>query len=80
MFDIGFLMQRLSDNFSQDIVNESIRSLVDKGILEQYTDENGDFHFQLTKLGNECAEEIIDDPLAFFKETDNPEDKDGMAD
>jgi len=54
--------------------------LVDKGILEQYTDENGEFCFQLTELGNDCAEELIADPLAFFEEKDEPEKRDGMAD
>ena len=80
MFDINFVIQRLSDQFSPEIVNKSIQGLVNKGILEQYTDEDGNFQFELTKFGNECAEELISDPMGFFADTNKPEEEDEMVD
>jgi hypothetical protein len=53
------------------MLNKTVAGLVKKGILEQYTDENGEFHFQITKFGIECAEELVSNPDKFI---DNKED------
>ena len=56
MFDMEYLMGTLSNKFSSENINKAVSDLVSKGILEQYTDEDGEFHFQLTKFGLECGE------------------------
>ena len=68
MFDMEHLMGTLSDRYSSEVINKAVSDLVSKGVLEQYTDEDGEFHFQLTKLGLECGEEIFKD---FLKEDED---------
>ena len=68
MFDMEHLMGTLSDRYSSEVINKAVSDLVSKGVLEQYTDEDGEFHFQLTKFGLECGEEIFKD---FLKEDED---------
>ena len=74
MFNIEYIIKRLNNEYSPEVVNMTIQSLVNKGILEQYTDENGDFQFQLTKLGMDCAEDIIENPDSFL-DSEEPEEE-----
>jgi len=76
MFDINSILKSLEGKFPTKIVNEAIQSLVKKGILEQYVEEDGNFSFQLTDFGTECAEEIFQDPMSLF----DFDDLDGLGD
>ena len=67
MFDFQYLISELSHRYDIKVLNNTVARLVKKGILEQYTDENGEFHFQITKLGIECAEELLKNPEDFIK-------------
>ena len=73
MFNIEHILENLSGQYTMDTINKAISGLVSKGILEQYTDENGNFHFQITEFGTECAEELLKDPESFI---DREEDDD----
>ena len=66
MFDINLLLSKLSGQYTMDTINKAISDLVRKGILEQYTDENGEFHFNLTEFGLECGEELSKNPESFL--------------
>ena len=73
MFNIELILGNLSNRYTPEMLSKAIQSLVNQGILEQYTDENGDFQFQITEFGTECAEEILKDPESFI---DREEDDD----
>ena len=74
MFDINNLIAKLEDRFSPEILNEAVQGLVKKGILEQYIDQDGSFKFELTDLGSEVAEDIINDPISFLDMDDIQDD------
>ena len=74
MFDINNLIEKLEDKFSPEILNEAVQGLVRKGILEQYIDQDGSFKFELTDLGSEVAEDIINDPISFLDMDDIQDD------
>jgi len=76
MFDINHVLARLEGKFSPETINGSVQGLVNRGILEQYTDENGDFKFQLTELGMDVGQAIINDPMSLF---DLDEEEDGIV-
>tara|TARA_R110000824_G_scaffold195638_2_gene378496 strand:+ start:1515 stop:1748 length:234 start_codon:yes stop_codon:yes gene_type:complete len=76
MFDFQYLLSILSHKYDSEMLNNTVASLVKKGILEQYTDENGEFHFQITKFGIECAEEIVSNPDKFTDEIDEIDEMD----
>ena len=57
MFNIELILGNLSNRYTPEMLSKAIQSLVNQGILEQYTDENGDFQFQITEFGTECAEQ-----------------------
>ena len=71
MFDFQYLINQLAHRYNTKVLNQTVANLVSKGILEQYTDENGEFHFQITEFGIECAEELISNPDKFLDEMDN---------
>jgi predicted transcriptional regulator len=75
MFNIELILGNLSDRYTPEMLNNAIQNLVKQGILEQYTDEDGDFQFQITEFGIECAEEILKDPESFI----DREEEDDMA-
>tara|TARA_R100000008_G_C3573503_1_gene163723 strand:- start:104 stop:340 length:237 start_codon:yes stop_codon:yes gene_type:complete len=74
MFDINNLIEKLEDKFSPEILNDAVQGLVRKGILEQYIDQDGSFKFELTDLGIEVAEDIINDPISFLDMDDIQDD------
>jgi len=57
-FDINFFFQVSKGIMTPEELNETLKELVDKGLVEQYIDENGDFEFELTQLGREVGESI----------------------
>ena len=75
MFDINNLIAKLENKFSPEILNEAVQGLVKKGILEQYIDQDGSFKFELTDLGSEVAEDIINDPISFLDMDDIQDDR-----
>ena len=74
MFDINNLIAKLENKFSPEILNEAVQGLVKKGILEQYIDQDGSFKFELTDLGSEVAEDIINEPISFLDMDDIQDD------
>tara|TARA_R100001244_G_scaffold85335_1_gene65372 strand:+ start:369 stop:605 length:237 start_codon:yes stop_codon:yes gene_type:complete len=76
MFNINKILKNIDGKFPNEVISKAIQSLVNRGILEQYTDEDGDFSFELTKLGKECAEEIFQNPESLMEFLDE-EDEDG---
>ena len=76
MFNINKILKNIDGKFPNEVISKAIQNLVNKGILEQYTDEDGDFSFELTKLGKECAEEIFQNPESLMEFLDE-EDEDG---
>tara|TARA_B100001094_G_C17584860_1_gene509180 strand:- start:230 stop:448 length:219 start_codon:yes stop_codon:yes gene_type:complete len=55
-FDINFFFQVSKGIMTPEELTETLKELVDKGLVEQYIDENGDFEFELTNLGREVGE------------------------
>ena len=76
MFDIQYILNSLSGRHSSEVLNKTIQDMVNRGLLEQYTDEDGDFKFQLTDLGLAIGENMVDDPTSLF---DLDEDDDDMV-
>jgi len=60
------MIKTLEDTHTPERVNIAVQSLVKKGILEQFIDEDGNFQFQMTEFGMSCVEEILKDPMSFF--------------
>jgi len=44
--------------FDEDLSSQ-IQELVKRGLVEQYIDENGDFIFELTEMGNKVAHDLF---------------------
>ena len=76
MFNINKILKNIDGKFPNEVISKAIQNLVNKGILEQYTEEDGNFSFELTKLGKECAEEIFQNPESLMEFLDE-EDEDG---
>ena len=55
-FDIDFFLQVSKGIMTPEELNETLLELVDKGLIEQYTNEDGDFEFELTDLGREVGD------------------------
>jgi len=53
--DIGFLHKVSKGVMSHEELNSTIKELVKKGLIEQYTNEDGEFEFELTELGREIG-------------------------
>ena len=79
MLDIHSLINNLGHKYTPETLSEIVASLVKKGIMEQYTDENGDFGFKLTTLGIDSAQDIINDPVQFFDLELDLDDEDGLV-
>ena len=62
----GEIREKLKLVYDAGIVDSSIRSLVKKGYLEQYTDDDGEFSFAVTKKGKEVYDSLDDDPESIF--------------
>tara|TARA_Y100000310_G_C20526890_1_gene736495 strand:- start:245 stop:409 length:165 start_codon:yes stop_codon:yes gene_type:complete len=48
-------------DFDEGIDSASILKLVKKGLVEQFTDENGEFVFELTEIGQRVVDDIFRD-------------------
>tara|TARA_B100000809_G_scaffold243567_1_gene268677 strand:+ start:152 stop:394 length:243 start_codon:yes stop_codon:yes gene_type:complete len=79
MFNINSILKNLEGKFPPEVISEAVQGLVKKGIMEQYTEEDGNFSFQLTEFGVECAEEIFKDPMSLL-DFDSLDDEDGDGD
>lgn len=55
-FDINFFLQVSKGVMTPEELNKTLLELVDKGLIEQYTNEDGDFEFELTDLGREVGD------------------------
>ena len=81
MVNIKSILKNLEGKFSPEVISEAMQSLVNKGIMEQYTEEDGNFSFQLTEFGIECSEEIFKDPTSLLDfdnfDSIDEENKDG---
>ena len=71
MFNINHIIEQLRDKFPPETVSDSIQGLVNRGILEQYTDEDGEFRFQLTDLGLEVGKNLLDNPASLMEDIEN---------
>lgn len=60
------IREKLKLVYSGDIVDSSIRSLVKKGYLEQYTNEHGEFTFSVTEHGKKVYDSLEDNPESIF--------------
>ena len=60
------IREKLKLVYSGDIVDASIRSLVKKGYLEQYTNESGEFTFSVTEYGKRAYDSLEDNPESIF--------------
>jgi|TARA_Y100000356_G_scaffold127898_1_gene127251 predicted transcriptional regulator len=57
-FNIDFFLKVSKGVMTPEELNKTLLELVDKGFIEQYIDEDGDFQFELTDLGREIAEHM----------------------
>tara|TARA_Y100001970_G_scaffold132338_1_gene163242 strand:- start:5571 stop:5789 length:219 start_codon:yes stop_codon:yes gene_type:complete len=57
-FDIDFFLQVSKGIMTPEELNATLLELVDKGLIEQYTNEDGHFEFELTDLGREVGEQM----------------------
>tara|TARA_Y100000593_G_scaffold13909_1_gene26013 strand:+ start:722 stop:940 length:219 start_codon:yes stop_codon:yes gene_type:complete len=57
-FNIDFFLKVSKGIMTPEELNRTLLELVDKGLIEQYTNENGDFEFELTDLGREVGEQM----------------------
>ena len=57
-FNIDFFLKVSKGIMTPEELNKTLLELVDKGLIEQYTNENGDFEFELTDLGREVVEQM----------------------
>tara|TARA_R100001244_G_scaffold119591_1_gene89202 strand:- start:235 stop:471 length:237 start_codon:yes stop_codon:yes gene_type:complete len=62
----GELREKLKFVYDGKVLDSSIRSLVKKGYLEQYTDPDGGFSFAVTKKGKEVYNSLEDNPESIF--------------
>jgi len=66
MLDIHSLIKALGHKYSPEMLSEILSSLVKKGLMEQYVDEDGEFTFKLTDFGHKSAEDMLSNPVQFF--------------
>ena len=69
-FNIEWLIERCKDQFDAEITTSAVTNLVDKGLIEQYIDEDGNFKFTLTELGRSIAKKLEKDGLDSFWDAD----------
>tara|TARA_R100000008_G_scaffold8628_1_gene4477 strand:+ start:750 stop:968 length:219 start_codon:yes stop_codon:yes gene_type:complete len=69
-FNIEWLIERCKDQFDAEITTSAVTNLVDKGLIEQYIDEDGNFKFTLTDLGRGIAKKLEEDGLDNFWDAD----------
>ena len=69
-FNIEWLIERCKDQFDAEITTSAVTNLVNKGLIEQYIDEDGNFKFTLTDLGRSIAKKLEEDGLDSFWDAD----------
>ena len=69
-FNIECLIERCKDQFDAEITTSAVTNLVNKGLIEQYIDEDGNFKFTLTELGRSIAKKLEKDGLDSFWDAD----------
>lgn len=69
-FDINFIIKQTEESMDAETTTLGVRSLVEKGLLEQFTDEDGSFKFALTKQGEKIAEFLHNNPNILFNDDD----------
>ena len=69
-FNIEWLIERCKDTFDADIVTKAVTNLVDKGLIEQYIDENGNFKFTMTEYGRDIAIKLEEDGFSSLWDED----------
>jgi|TARA_R100001163_G_scaffold64208_1_gene57907 predicted transcriptional regulator len=69
-FNIEWLIERCKDQFDAEITTSAVTNLVNKGLIEQYIDEDGNFKFTLTELGRSIAKKLEKDGLDSFWDAD----------
>ena len=74
-FDINFIIEQTKKSIDSEATTLGVRSLVQKGLLEQYTDEDGNFKFSLTKEGEKIAEFLFHNPNLLLDNDDNNENE-----
>ncbi len=74
-FDIDFIIKQTEKSMNSEATTLGVRSLVQKGLLEQYTDEDGNFKFSLTKEGEKIAEFLFHNPSLLPDNDDNNENE-----
>lgn len=47
------------DDFDDDVNSTAILDLVNRGLVEQFIDEDGEFVFELTEIGERMASDIF---------------------
>tara|TARA_R110000824_G_scaffold5538_4_gene25574 strand:- start:916 stop:1152 length:237 start_codon:yes stop_codon:yes gene_type:complete len=74
-FDINFIIEQTKKNIDSEATTLGVRSLVQKGLLEQYTDKDGNFRFSLTEEGEKIAEFLFHNPN-LLNDNKNEDEKD----
>jgi len=75
-FDINYILKQTKDKFGSEVTNSAVSNLVQKGLLEQYVDENGNFRFALTEEGEKVADFLESNPEMLFDDDDEKYEKD----
>lgn len=61
-FDINFIIEQTKNDFGSEDAVTAVRNLVQKGLIQQYTDKDGNFTFSLTEEGESIAEFLYQNP------------------
>lgn len=68
MLSIHQLLILLEDKIPKKFLLSAIESLVKKGLLEQYTNEDGDFAFAVTESGERISQLLEENPELFYEQ------------
>ena len=61
-FDINFIIEQTKNSLGSEAAIKGVRNLVQKGLIQQYTDKDGNFRFSLTEEGESIAEFLYQNP------------------
>jgi len=68
VLSIHQLLVLLEDKIPKEHLLSAIESLVKKGLLEQYTNEDGDFAFAVTESGERISQLLEENPELFYEQ------------
>jgi|TARA_R110000765_G_scaffold425379_2_gene538218 predicted transcriptional regulator len=74
-FDINFIIEQTKNSLGSEAAIKGVRNLVQKGLIQQYTDKDGNFRFSLTEEGESIAEFLYQNPNISLDDNDNDNDK-----